>query len=210
VSGPRDERTDLKAAAADLGIELSPALTEKFSCYLELLYRWNTSSGLTRVDRADAVRLHLVDSLTALPVVRDAQALADLGTGGGLPGIPLALLLPRVEVTLVETKRRKCSFLREAVRELGLGNCSVIESDARRLDAGGWDTTIARAFMPPQEMLDLSCVLATRRAVVMAGPSVDAADLDIPSHWSLAEALEIALPGGDERRQLLCYDNVTR
>lgn len=210
MSAAADERRQLEAAAADLRLAVPDPTIRKLLDYLDLLYQWNPSAGLTSVDRADAVRLHLADSLSAAEAVRSASALVDLGTGGGLPGIPLALVHPELEVRLVESKRRKCSFLRDAVRRLDLPNCRVVECDARLLAAGEAfgvaDTTIARAFMQPQEMLDLSTSIAAARVVLMVGPSAAGSDsLTVPDGWSLESERRIQLPGGTERRRLLSY-----
>ncbi len=205
MSSSSAEHAGLVAAAAELGTALPDPLAHKLLEYLDLLYRWNASAGLTRVDREDAVRLHLVDSLTALNALHGAMIVADLGTGGGVPGIPIAMVMPETKFFLVETRRRKCNFLRDVVRTLSLANCEIVEADARTLEADFCDTAIARAFMQPQEMLELAAQLASTRVVLMAGPTAESAELDGPSGWRLSEASQFVLPGGGEERQILSY-----
>jgi 4'-phosphopantetheinyl transferase len=117
---------------------LAPRLLD----YLALLHRWNGTYNLTAIrDPRQMVVLHLLDSLAMAPFLADAAqagaSLADLGTGPGLPGIPLAIALPGLRVTLVESNGKKARFLREAVRKLGLGNARVAESRAEALDEPG-------------------------------------------------------------------------
>jgi 16S rRNA (guanine527-N7)-methyltransferase len=202
------EHEQLTKAASELNVELPTGITDKLLDYLDLLYHWNPSAGLTRVERGAAVRLHLVDSLFALKSVQDTVALADLGTGAGLPGIPLALLRPDLNVSLVERKRRKCNFLREAQRKLELSNCEVVETDARSLASSmpRPQTVIARAFMQPQEMLGLGTDLAGRTTVLMVGPEVDPGGLIVPGGWALVDDCRYSLPGGPERHRILRYD----
>ncbi|MFQ5473895.1 MAG: 16S rRNA (guanine(527)-N(7))-methyltransferase RsmG, partial [Dehalococcoidia bacterium] len=132
MSGSSDEGRRLRCGAEQLGIDLSEQAAAKLIAFLECLYLWNKSAGLTTIERSEAVRLHLLDSLTALPLLGRCVAIADLGSGPGLPGIPLAIALPASRLVLVESRRRKCSFLAETIRELGLENCRVEQADARR------------------------------------------------------------------------------
>ena len=135
-------------AALGLGAGLAPRLLE----YLALLHRWNGTYNLTAIrDPRQMVVLHLLDSLAMAPFLTDAAqagaSLADLGTGPGLPGIPLAIALPGLRVTLVESNGKKARFLREAVRKLGLDNARVAESRAEALDEpGAHDLLTARAL----------------------------------------------------------------
>ena len=111
------ELAGLVAGAEQLGVSLTPEVATRLLGFLELLYAWNDFAGFTAVDRRDAVRLHLLDSLAVAPMLTGARHIADLGSGAGLPGIPLATYLGGAMFTLVESKRRRCSFLREVVRQ---------------------------------------------------------------------------------------------
>ena len=122
------------AAAADLS--LSPAQIAQLSRYLDLLLAANETMNLTRIEsRAAAEVGHVGDALTLLPFLpRGAHRLADIGSGGGVPGIPLAIVRPDASVLLVESTQKKAAFLKTAAAELGLGNVTI--SSQRAEDVG--------------------------------------------------------------------------
>jgi 16S rRNA (guanine527-N7)-methyltransferase len=214
VSTGGAEADQLVRGAAALGVRLEPAAAAILVQYVERLYAWNRSAGLTTVARADAVRLHLLDSLSIVPLLPERGSIADLGSGAGLPGIPVAAVLRCATVTLVESKRRKASFLAETVRDLALGNCQVVEADAHSLvfEARAFDAVTARAFLPPAGLVGLGAALVRPggRVVVMGGrrnPQVD----DAASAAGLMRAVEhlVRLPGGTEHRRVLAFDKPT-
>ncbi|MDQ3511984.1 MAG: 16S rRNA (guanine(527)-N(7))-methyltransferase RsmG, partial [Pseudomonadota bacterium] len=135
-----------------VSLALNPALAAPLLDYLALLLRWNQTYNLTAMrDPAEMVSKHLLDSLALHPYVDDIAAcggsLADLGTGAGLPGIPLAIAKPGLRVTLVESAGKKARFMREAVRQLGLVDVRVAESRIEALDEPGqYDAITARAL----------------------------------------------------------------
>lgn len=141
--------TDLASRA---GISLSDAQHALLSRYLDLLLEANLRMNLTRItDRGAAEVQHVGDALTLLPLLPPGpHRLADVGTGGGVPGIPLAIVRPDLEVVLIESTKKKAAFLASAVESLGLRNVSV--SDMRAEDAGRlprfretFDVAVARA-----------------------------------------------------------------
>jgi 16S rRNA (guanine527-N7)-methyltransferase len=119
--------------------------------YLDLLLEANKTMNLTRiVDRASAELLHIADSLTLLPYLpATPHRLADIGSGGGVPGIPLAIVRPDADVTLIESTRKKGGFLEQAIKSLGLTNAKVIADRAETIAHGplreGFDIVTARA-----------------------------------------------------------------
>jgi len=145
-------RQRLGAGLAALRIDLPDDVVARLLDYLALLHRWNATYNLSAVrDPVEMVTRHLLDSLAIMPYVRGAT-LADLGTGAGLPGIPLAIVAPERAVTLVDSNGKKTRFLRAAVRELRLANVSVAEA---RVEAvrGRFDCITARAFATLADML---------------------------------------------------------
>ena len=142
---PASVAATLEQGLASMGLDA--ALAPPLLRYLALLHRWNGTYNLTAIrDPQEMVTRHLLDSLAMQPFVADGS-LADLGTGPGLPGIPLAIACPGLQVTLVESNGKKARFMREAVRQLGLGNARVAESRAEALDeAGRYDQLTARAM----------------------------------------------------------------
>ena len=133
-------------------LELPDDAQAKLLAYIDLLVRWNRAYNLTAVrDPVEMVSRHLLDSLAVLPYLHGVT-LADLGSGAGLPGIPLAIARPDSAVTLIESNGKKARFLREAVRSLPLSN--VVVEQARVQEAlGTFDTVTARAFASLPDML---------------------------------------------------------
>lgn len=131
-----------------LGLDLPDPVRVALLDYLALLARWNRTYNLSAVrDPAQMLVRHLLDSLAVLPHIQ-GHRLADIGTGPGLPGIPLALALPQLQVLLVDSNGKKARFLREAVRTLGLTQrCQISQARVETLtDGTGFDTITSRAF----------------------------------------------------------------
>ena len=126
---------------AALGIELEPHDLHRLGRYLALLLDANTRFNLTAItDPNEAWMRHVLDSLTLLPLIASAEAsrVIDVGSGGGLPGIPLAIAMPHVRFTLLEATGKKARFLNEAVQQLGLTNVEVVND---RAEAVGQDSS---------------------------------------------------------------------
>lgn len=145
-------RGALERGAEEMGIELSGEVGERLMSYIALLVKWNAAYNLTAVrEPAAMVSQHLLDSLSVLPHLpleehSDARV-ADVGSGGGLPGIPLALARPRWRVALIEANQKKAAFLRQAKIELGLENVEVHETRVEKLlPAERFALVISRAF----------------------------------------------------------------
>lgn len=136
-----------------LGLMLPAGAVSRLLDYLALLEHWNAAYNLTAVrDPRDMVSRHLLDSLAILPYVQ-GQTLADLGTGPGLPGIPLAIAQPGRQVLLVDSNGKKVRFLREAIRALKLEGVRAIQSRVEEVN-GQFDCVTARAFASLADMLN--------------------------------------------------------
>jgi len=161
----------------DLGLNLSPANIADLELFLQEMGRWNQVHNLTAIEgEKNSVRLHLIDSITVLPLMRqflDIQNLkiADLGSGGGLPAIPIAILQPDWHVTLIEAIRKKTAFLQHVRGKLGLKNIQVlserVESVAKS-QPGQFDAVISRAFTNLAHFLELSLPLLKPSGLVFA------------------------------------------
>jgi 16S rRNA (guanine527-N7)-methyltransferase len=141
----------------EAGIELPPEARQKLLDYLELLQKWNKVHNLTAVrDVEEMVTLHILDSLSVMPYIK-GQHLLDVGSGAGLPGIPLAICLPDIQVTVLDSSHKKASFMRQAKAELALPNLQVV---CGRVEAYRpeylMDTVISRAFSDLAEFLQLT------------------------------------------------------
>ncbi len=166
--------------AARAGVELSPQQIELLRRYLDLLADANSRMNLTRLtDRAQAELQHVADALTLLPFLpRDAHSLVEVGSGGGSPGIPLAIARPDVLVLLIEATKKKAAYLQSTVAALGLSNVTV--SDQRAEDAGHgkyrgtFDVAVARAVGELVFITEWCLPLVKRggRVLAMKGPRV--------------------------------------
>jgi len=144
--------TRLQAA----GIELGPDLSEQLAAYLRLLQQWNRVFNLTGLrDARMLVERHLHESLALRPLLRGPR-IADVGTGAGLPGIPLAVAEPERDFTLIESRAKRVRFLRHVAATLGLGNVTVEHVRVEDLPtAAPFDTVLARAVAPPTQLLHI-------------------------------------------------------
>jgi 16S rRNA (guanine527-N7)-methyltransferase len=186
----------LYAGARELGLALTEEQGERLLDYLELLVRWNAVYNLTAVrDPAEMVTRHLLDSLAIAPLVHGAS-LVDLGTGPGLPGIPLAILAPERRVTLVDSNGKKTRFLREAVRVLGLANVGVEQARVEET-RGEYDCTTARAFASLGDILTWGGHLLAPDGVCVAMKGViDEAEMrSIPPGFRVEQIVPLNVPG---------------
>ncbi len=128
---------DFLAETKTIGIEFEPGEEEKLGLYLALLLKANELQNLTAVrDAKEAWRRHILDSLTLLPFIAefgDGAKIIDVGSGGGLPGLPLAIAMPKDNFTLLEATGKKCEFLRQAIARLDLKNASVVQGRSERV-----------------------------------------------------------------------------
>ncbi|WP_411833747.1 16S rRNA (guanine(527)-N(7))-methyltransferase RsmG [Pseudoxanthomonas mexicana] len=205
VAVPAQAQADLYAGLADLGLDAA-ALAPPLLAYLALLLRWNRTYNLTAIrDPRQMVTRHLLDSLAMHPFVGEGR-LADLGTGPGLPGIPLAIAHPRLQVTLVESNGKKARFLREAVRTLRLGNARVAEIRAEALDApGAYDLLTARALDTLAGILAVGAHLLAPggRLLAMKGVRPDDEIAALPAGWAATAVHPLSVPGLDGERHLV-------
>ncbi|UNK42099.1 16S rRNA (guanine(527)-N(7))-methyltransferase RsmG [Luteimonas sp. S4-F44] len=207
MTAPHDPalRADLDAGLHALALD--PALAEPLLAYLALLARWNRTYNLTAIrEPREMVVRHLLDSLAMTPYAAGLPTLADLGTGPGLPGIPLAIALPALRVTLVESNGKKARFLREAVRQLGLGNAEVAESRIEAVDRpGAFAAITARALATLPDILAAGGHLLTDdgRLLAMKGQRPDDEIAALPAAWRLEAVHPLRVPGLAADRHLV-------
>ena len=186
----------LESGLAELG--LPPTLASRLLDYLALLDRWNKTYNLTAIrDPGEMLVKHLLDSLAMARFV-DGGTLADLGTGPGLPGIPLAMARPALQVALVESNGKKARFLREAVRSLGLGNARVLESRAEAVaEPGAFDVVTARALDRLAGIIAVGGHLLAPGGRVLAMKGLPGSDeiAELPLGWTVAAVHPLHVPG---------------
>lgn len=168
---------DLTSRLAAIGVELEPGEAGRLDAYLTHLLDTNRTFNLTAVrDEAQAWEKHILDSLTLIAPLASPEAhdVADVGSGGGLPGIPLAICLPDVQFTLIEATGKKAAFLRRCVERLGLSNVEVVQERAETLGQDHhrfrerFDVVMARAVGPMRVLLELTIPLAKVGGFVLA------------------------------------------
>jgi 16S rRNA (guanine527-N7)-methyltransferase len=150
-------RERLQQGAEKIGLELTSDQSDRLIHFLALLYKWNKAYNLTAVrDPLEMVSKHLLDSLAVSPHLTGVRCL-DMGTGPGLPGIPLAIIRPEIAFTLLDSNNKKIRFVRQAVLELGLKNVEAVHSRVEDYQPErGFDSLISRAFTALPRMLDLT------------------------------------------------------
>ncbi|MDR2788676.1 MAG: 16S rRNA (guanine(527)-N(7))-methyltransferase RsmG [Candidatus Accumulibacter sp.] len=190
---------------AAMGVELPPARREKLLAYLALLYKWNRRYRLTAIGEDEAVARHLLDSLSILPFVPDGRLL-DVGSGGGAPGIPLAIARPDLPVTLLDGNSKKAAFLRQAAIELELAKVSVHGGRVEQYHpASGFSAIVARAFAELADFAALSKHLLDADGVWLAMKGVRSGDeiARLPGGVRVEAAHRLEVPGIDGERHLV-------
>jgi 16S rRNA (guanine527-N7)-methyltransferase len=167
----------LSLGIEDLGLGLSGPNIDRLELFLQEMARWNKVHNLTAIeDQKDSVVLHLIDSIAVLPIMDQflgskTVSIADLGSGGGLPAIPIAILRPEWQLTLIEAVRKKTAFLQHARGRLELKNTEIlserVEEVAKRRP-GEFDAVISRAFTSLANFLELSLPLLKPDGLVFA------------------------------------------
>lgn len=202
-----DLRKKLDAGLAKLGLDLPEAVRDQLIAYVELLAKWNKAYNLTAVrDPAEMVTRHLLDSLAVVPHFH-GQRTIDVGTGGGLPGIPLALVFPERQFVLLDSNSKKTRFLIQAKATLGLENVTVVHERVEAFhDDDGFDCIITRAFAPVADILTGSRHLLTPQGefLAMKGAVPEQELAAMPQGYCLVEVIPLRVPGLEqEQRHLL-------
>mgnify|MGYP005819486481 CR=1 FL=1 len=190
-----------------LGLDLPPQARAQLLAFLRILAEWNRAYNLTAIrEPLDMVRRHLLDSLTVLPQLR-GERIVDLGSGAGLPGIPLAIADPGRHFMLVESNGKKVRFMRHAISQLGLSRVAVVQGRAESVQLNPPpDTVVARA------VADLATLCGYVRQlgapgvwlVAMKGPDVTAELAGVPADFAVQAVLPVVVPGLDAARRLVC------
>jgi len=196
----------LEAGLSDLGLALEPGQRSALVAFVQLLGQWNRVHSLTAVrDTRAMVGRHLLDSLAIVPYVRGPRVL-DLGSGAGLPGIPLAIALPDLQFVLLDAAIRKTRFLRHAVAVLRLANVSVAHSRVEQYrPPANFDTLVARAVASSRGMLEAArhLIAPGGRLLAMKGRYPTEELSDLPA-WSRAQdVVSYKVPGEPGERHLV-------
>lgn len=195
-------------AAKEIG--LSQETQQKLLGYLVLLAKWNKVHNLTAVrDPEEMVKLHLLDSLAVLPHLRSGNLL-DVGSGAGLPGIPIALARPELKVTVLDSSHKKATFLRQAKGELGLDNLDVVCARVEEYQPEQkFDQVISRAFSDIAEFVKLTAHLRSADGVWLAMKGVYPFDELAQLKDLSVEVVPLTVSGLDAQRHLVILKATT-
>ena len=190
-------------------VDIALAQAEKLGAYLALLAKWNQVYNLTAVrEEARMVSHHVLDSLAVLPYLRGTRLL-DVGSGGGLPGIPLAIARPELQVALIDSNQKKTAFLKQVAIELGLPNVEVVQQRVEEFAPPAlYDTIISRAFADLGEFVTLSKHLLAPggQFAAMKGIHPHEEIAQLPAGFKLQQRVPLAVPGLDAQRHLLLLE----
>src|SRR5580658_202131 len=201
-----DEHASLVAGARQLQVALDDAAADALLRLLDELLRWNAAYNLTAiVDRAQMLTHHLLDSLSVAPLVQ-GSSVADVGTGAGFPGLPLALLAPQRHFVLIDANGKKQRFVAHAARTLGLANVEALQARAEEVrPAQPFDTVVARACAPLPQLLQWVaplCGPGTRVLAMKGQLPVDEIAAVVPP-WVIEQVVPLTVPGLHEERHLI-------
>lgn len=199
-------RNQLVLGADALSLTLSEQLIGQLLAYLELLIKWNKTYNLTAVrNPADMVTRHLLDSLAVIPFV-NASPVLDVGTGGGLPGVVIAICNPECQVGLLDSNGKKTRFLFQVKAALGLDNVTVYHQriEQHKSDVP-YQQIVSRAFASLADMSRNCAPLLAKngRLLAMKGQRPDSELTELPASVTLCDCYALDVPGLDEQRHLV-------
>jgi 16S rRNA (guanine527-N7)-methyltransferase len=196
--------------AAAMGVDLGEEAIAKLAAYLELVEKWNRVHNLTAVrEPAQMVTLHLLDSLSILPHIAKAATLLDVGTGAGLPGIPLAIARPALRVTLLDSSHKKCTFLRQAKTELSLDNVEVVRDRVENWKPESrFEVVVSRAFSDLADFIEQAkhLVAPGGRLLAMKGVYPFEEIARMPATHRVAQVIELRVPRLDASRHVVLVE----
>ncbi len=200
----------LAQGIASMGLPVSEEAQQKLLAYLSLLQKWNKVYNLTAVrDPLEMVTLHLLDSLSVLPYVNSKNIL-DVGSGGGLPGIVLAICKPELQVTTIDTVQKKVIFMRQVKGELGLDNLTPVHARVENFQPGEpFETVISRAFSEIALFLELTRHLIAENGQWLAMKGLMPKDELEGLPLAPTQVIALKVAGLDAERHLLVFNNVS-
>jgi 16S rRNA (guanine527-N7)-methyltransferase len=199
-------RSLLEKGIAKLGLEVSSHQLKSLVAYVDLLEHWNKTYNLTAIrDRSDIAVRHILDSLSVVPSVMGSSVI-HVGTGAGLPGIPIAVIQPEKTVALLDSNGKKTRFLHQVVTSLGLSNVRIFHARAKdHKGTAGYDHVVTRAFATSAKIVDECAHLLTASGTILAMKSMSA-DQELESldpRVSVLEKSVLRVPYLDESRVLV-------
>ncbi len=205
---PENWESQLESGLRQMGLKPSQEQQQRLLEYLALLMKWNQAYNLTAIrDPEEMVPRQLLDSLSILPLIRGRRIL-DVGTGAGLPGVPLAICRPDASFTLLDSNGKKTRFVQQAKLELGLENLEVQHSRVEQLaDAVGFDTITTRAFAALPKIVELTAGLLADEGILLAmkGTAPQEEMTLLRSAGCKVEITSLVVPSSGERHAIIIH-----
>ena len=199
-----DLKEQLKNGLAAMNLSLTTAQELLLLEYVSLLKKWNSTYNLTALrDENQMISHHILDSLTLLPYVADAKSMMDVGSGGGMPGIPTAICRPDLAITLLDSNTKKTTFLQQAVIELGLKNVTVASGRVEAMHDKQIDVVTSRAFAELHDFIALTKHLLNENGYWAAMKGVYPYEEleNIPKNIEVYQIDKLVVPTLDAERQ---------
>jgi 16S rRNA (guanine527-N7)-methyltransferase len=198
---------ELELGIQTLGLNCSAYQQQQLLTYLEMLQRWNKAYNLTAIrEPIQMVRLHLLDSLAIHPCIQGVKNIIDVGTGPGLPGIPLAILNPDINFTLLDSNGKKTRFLFQAINDLSLANAKEVNQRVEKYQSkSSFDIVVSRAFSSIPDMLNQCDHLVSKSGcfLAMKGKKPDSELSQITKNYKVVDLSQVNVPKIDSERHLI-------
>jgi 16S rRNA (guanine527-N7)-methyltransferase len=206
-----NKQTEIQTLLVDGVAELQLNLTEnqinQLMSYLDMLIKWNAVYNLTSVrNPVEMVKQHLLDSLSAAFAFKHAKNVLDVGAGGGLPGIVLAIVYPAAKISLIDTVHKKTAFLKQIKAEVGLNNVTVYTGRVEELQATElFDVITSRAFSELANFVNWAghALADGGQMIALKGQLPESEMAVLPEHWTITKVQPVTVPYLDAQRHLL-------
>lgn len=199
----------LAAGIDEMRLPVTPQQQEQLLDYLGLMFKWNSVYNLTSLrDPMQMVTHHLLDSLAAVPAFAQAHNVLDVGSGGGLPGIVLAIVRPDMKVSMIDTVHKKTAFLTQVKAQLGLSNVTVYTARVEQLqveEGQRFDVITSRAFADLSDFVNWSAHLLAQggRYIALKGTAPEDERERLPAAWKVSGVQPLAVPRLGAERHLV-------
>ncbi len=215
-----ENRNPLVEGAKAFGIDLAEQTVEAFDLYLRELLKWNEKMNLTAIRSEKGIVLkHFLDSLSVFPHLPKISSLLDIGSGAGFPGIPLKMIQPPLEITLIDSVRKKVDFQNHVIRTLGLKGIEAIHGrvqDREILESlrGRFDAVIARAFSDLNTLLLLSFPFLKKGGILLAmkgegaGKELKRLPLSTRNRYRWIKTATFSLPFSSIKRSIILFEKL--
>ncbi|ALK95114.1 16S rRNA methyltransferase [Massilia sp. WF1] len=202
----------LREGIAEMQLDVSPAQQEKLMDYLALMFKWNSVYNLTSLrDPMQMVTHHLLDSLAAVPAFASAKNVLDVGSGGGLPGIVLAIVRPDMKVSMIDTVHKKTAFLTQVKAELQLANVTIYTMRVEQLQVSDkFDVITSRAFADLSDFVNWSSHLLAEqgRYIALKGVAPAEEQQRLPAAWRVTKVEPLQVPRLGAERHLVHIEKI--